>query len=103
MRTKSRATLAIALSVFGVACTPAEARAAAHVPHELVVRYRAGTTSAERDQIRDSAGVRSAGLVDGSTQRVKVLDAESIRDAAAKLEADPRVIHAVPNYVAKLT
>jgi serine protease len=104
MRTQTRALLAIALSVFPVwATAPAEAGAAAHVPRELVVKFRAGTSAAERDEIRETAGVRSAGLVDGSTQRVKVLGEQKTGEAAAKLEADPRVAHAVPNYVARLT
>jgi serine protease len=77
--------------------------AAEHVPRELVVKYRAGTSGAERDEIRDAAGVRSAGIVDGITQRVKVVEDETTAAAARKLESDPRVAHAVPNYVATLT
>ena len=68
-----------------------------------MVKYRLGTTGPERDQIRRAAGVRSAGVVDGRTQAVEVLAGRTANDAAATLEADPRVVHAVPNYVASST
>jgi serine protease len=92
---------AVALSIAALAVA-ASAAAADHVPRELVVKYRLGTTGAERDRIRHAAGVRSAGLVDGRTQAVRVLG-DRTADAAAKLESDPGVVHAVPNYVAGTT
>src|SRR5206468_366607 len=98
-----RAGLAIVLSLFAWAATCATAAAAEHVPRELVVKYRAGTTGPERDAIRQAAGVRTAGTIDGSTQTVEVPGSESSDEAAAKLKADPRVVHAVPNYVATAT
>jgi serine protease len=70
------------------------------MPHELIVKYRLGTSGTEREQIRRAADVTSAGLVDGRTQAVRVLGGQTAAEAAAKLEADPRVVHAVPNYVA---
>jgi serine protease len=76
------------------------ATAAEHVHRELVVKYRLGTTGAERDEIRHVAGVRSAGLVDGRTQTVQVAGDGTADGAAAKLRADHRVVHALPNYVA---
>src|SRR5438477_8754085 len=79
------------------------AAGAPHVPRELVVKYRVGTTSAERAKVRRAAGVQSARLVDGRTQAVRVLDGWSTADAAAKLRSDPHVVHAVPNYLAKAT
>jgi serine protease len=81
----------------------APASAAEHVHRELVVKYRLGTSGGERDAIRRAAGVESAGVVDGRTQAVKVLGSESTEQAAAKLEASPAVVHAVPNYVATAT
>lgn len=76
------------------------AAAAPHVPRELVVKYRLGTSGAERDQVRRAAGVRSARTVDERTQAVQVLGGQTTAEAAAKLSSDPRVEHAVPNYVA---
>jgi serine protease len=79
------------------------AQGAPHVARQLVVKYRVGTSGAERDQVRRAAGVRSARVVDGRTQAVQVLGGQSAAEAAAKLRSDPRVVHAVPNYLAKAT
>jgi len=84
-----------------MALLAAPAQGAPHVPRELVVKYRVGTTGVEREQIRRAAGVQSARLVDGRTQAVRVLDGRSTAVAAAKLRSDPHVVHAVPNYLAK--
>jgi serine protease len=92
---------AVAFLIGLLAAIPATA--APHVPRQLVVKYRIGTSGAEREQIRREAGVRSARLVDGRTQAVEVLGAQTSAEAAAKLAADPRVLHAVPNYVARAT
>jgi serine protease len=92
---------AVAFLIALIAAVPAAA--APHVPGELVVKYRLGTTGAERDQIRRAAGVRSAGVVDGTTQAVQVTGHRTAADAAAALQSDPRVVHAVPNYVAHAT
>jgi serine protease len=86
-----------------IASLPASALGADHVARELVVKYRLGTTGPERDAIRRATGVRSAGLVDGRTQAVRVVDGQTAEEAAAKLESDQRVVHAVPNYVASST
>jgi serine protease len=104
MRTPTRGRLAFILPLLlAGAIAPAQAGASEHVPRELVVKYRAGTSGPERDQIRQAAGVRSAGIVDGATQRVKVVGDQTTAAAASSLESDPRVAHAVPNYVATLT
>jgi serine protease len=92
---------AIALVMALIAAVPAPA--AERVPGQLVVKYRLGVTGPEREQVRRAAGVRPAGLVDGRTQAVEVVGGTTVADAAAKLEADPRVVHAVPNYVATST
>src|SRR3989442_3143840 len=103
MNAPFRACLAIALSFFAWAAPCAHAAAAEHVPRELIVKYRAGTSSAERDQVRQAAGVRPAGIVDGRTQRVDVIGSQTTDEAATKLKSDPRVVHAVPDYVATAT
>jgi serine protease len=86
-----------------LAALPVPALAADHVARELVVKYRLGTTGPERDEIRRAAGVRSAGVVDGRTQAVRWLGDRTAEETAAKLESDPRVVHALPNYVASAT
>jgi serine protease len=95
---------AIACSVLILAAPAAAlASAADHVPRQLVVKYRLGTSGPEREKVRRAAGVRSAGFVDGRTQAVEIVGDQATSDAAAKLEADPRVVHAVPNYRATAT
>ena len=98
-----RAVLATAVAfvaVLSLAVPPAPTSAAGRVPGELVVKYRLGTSGHERDEIRRAAGVTSAGVIDGRTQAVRALGGTSAAEASAKLEADPRVVHAVPNYLA---
>ena len=92
---------AVAVVIALLAAVPAQG--APHVARQLVVKYRVGTSGAERDQVRRAAGVRSARVVDGRTQAVQVLGGQSAAEAAAKLRSDPRVVHAVPNYLAKAT
>ena len=93
-----------ALTVLAIVLfAPAARASSAHAAGELVVRYRAGTTSDERDQIRAAAGVESAGTIDGETQRVRVTASQTVGEAAASLRSDDRVVHALPNYVAKMT
>jgi serine protease len=78
------------------------AAAARHVPGELIVRYRAGTNAPEREAALRAAGVRPVEAVDPETQGVEAIRGDAAA-AAARLAADPRVQHAVPNYVARAT
>jgi serine protease len=98
-----RAVFVTAIAFVMALLAPVPATAAETIPRQLVVKYRLGTSGAERDAVRRDAGVRSAGTIDGRTQAVQVVDGQSAERAAAKLDADARVVHAVPNYVAKAT
>jgi serine protease len=82
---------------------PGPAAAAPHQPGELVVQYRAGTTGPQREAIRAAAGVRPAGVIDRNSQRVEVTGQGGVEEAAEKLRSDPRIVHALPNYVAAAT
>jgi serine protease len=93
----------LAASVALLACTFAgPAVAAPHRQGELVVKYRVGITTQERQAVRRAAGVRVLAAVDGRTERVETLKGDAAGPAAT-LEADPRVLHAVPNFVAQAT
>jgi serine protease len=83
----------------------ASAAAAPHVPGELILKYRDSVSGPERAAARQAAGVRLLERVDSRTHRVETADAADgdIARAAARLAADPRVAHAVPNYVARAT
>jgi len=72
------------------------------VPGELILKYRAAAAEHERAAARQAAGVRLLERIDPRTHRVEAVDGD-IAAAAARLSADPRVAHAVPNYVARST
>jgi serine protease len=72
------------------------------VPGELIVKYRAGTDEAARAEARRAAAVQPAGRVAERTERVRVTRGTA-SEAAAILDRDPRVAHAVPNYLARAT
>ena len=84
-----------ALLAVPAAAAPARARRAGReVP-------RRDDRGGARTRPGEAAGVRSASAVDGRTERVDVPDGERRAQAGGQLErADPRVVHAVPNYVA---
>ena len=98
---RAAALAALVLPLCMVAAPPPALGSAPHVPGELIVKYRGGTTPAERDQLRRRAGVRYAGMVGESSQLVAVGGTRSPREAAAELESDPRVAYARPNYIAR--
>jgi serine protease len=93
-------TALAAVFVCLVAASPATA--APHVPGELLVKYRVGTTEAARAEAREAAGVRIASAVDARTERVTVAGT-TVRAAARTFEREDSVVHAVPNYVATTT
>jgi serine protease len=67
---------------------------------ELLLKYRRGTTPAERASLRHQAGVRYAGMVSDSSERVRVTSGAGTLAAEARLESDPRIAYAKSNYVA---
>jgi serine protease len=91
-------------AAFGAGRSDANARSASSgpdvVPGELVVKYEDGTSGSERDEVRREAGIDSTRMVSDSSQRVRVPEGQDALATAAKLEADPRVEYALPNYVA---
>jgi serine protease len=90
-----------AVAAFMACVLASPAAAAPYVPGELLVKFRQGTTGIEREAARRAAGVRLLEKVDGRTQRVEA--PAGTTSAAAQLDSDPRVVHAVPNYVAHAT
>jgi serine protease len=77
------------------------ATAAPHVPGELIVKFRPGTSGEEREAARQAAGARLLEAVGPGTERVDVPG--DAAQARATLTSDRRVVHAVPNYVARAT
>ena len=75
--------------------------APAYSPGELLVEYEPGSTRAQRDRLRERAGVSFAGMVSDSSQRVRIRNGADTLATAAKLESDRAVRYARPNYVAR--
>jgi serine protease len=73
----------------------------ARVPRALVVKYKDGTTRGEREAVRKAAGLRSDGMVSSSSERVLVGRRKGALAAASRLQTNPHVSHAVPDYVAR--
>jgi serine protease len=98
------AALAALVLPLGLLATPAHASAPGpHVPGELIVKYRVGTTPAGREQLRRRAGVRYARMVGDSSQLVAVTGDRPTREASARLESDPEVAYVRPNYLAHMS
>jgi len=80
------------------------ASAPEYVPGEVVVRFRAGTSSVARTSTLASAegkAVQSLGLP-GATL-VSLAEGVSVEAAVAELASDPDVLYAEPNYVYRLS
>ena len=76
------------------------AGADAYVPGELIVRFRAGATSATRTSALSAEDARAAGNLGlPGLIRVKLPAGASVEAAAAELEDDPSVLYAEPNYL----
>ena len=90
------------LAVLAVCLLAGPAAAAPHVSGELLVKFRSDATAPERAAARRAAGVRLLDRVGARTERVAALGGAAT-GPAAKLAADPHVVHAVPNYVARAT
>jgi len=99
---RSNLVVLAALAVLAACLLPAAATAAPHVPGELLVKFRSGATAPERAAARRAAGVRLIERVGARTERVEAVHG-SAAVPAARLGADPAVVHAVPNYVARAT
>jgi serine protease len=86
--------------LLGVLAAPSAASGAPFTRDELIVKYRNGTTHAQRTAVRHEAGIQSAGTISDSSQLVKISKQANPLAEAARLESDPRVKYALPNYEA---
>ena len=67
---------------------------------EALVRYAADVDAAERREVRDAAGVDFEGSLALPHSQVVSFDG-SVKDAVARLEDQPGVVDAQPNYIYK--
>jgi len=69
-------------------------------PGEALVRYAAEVNAADRREVRDAAGVDFEGSLALPHSQVVSFDG-SVKDAIARLEDQPGVVDAQPNYIYK--
>jgi subtilisin family serine protease len=67
-------------------------------PSEVLVRYKAGVDAGERREVRSAAGVEFESALELPHTQVVSVDG-SRSDAIARLEDQPEVLYAQPNYV----
>jgi subtilisin family serine protease len=90
--------LAPATAHAAIASQPWDAGAKRYEQGEALVRYAAGVDAGERRDVREAAGVEFEGAV--AVPHTQVVSFEgSVRDAIARLEDQPGVIDAQPNYI----
>ena len=96
---RMRLCLALMAALVAAVALPAAASADV-VPGQVLVRYAAGTTSAERADARADAGTRTIdGLGMPRAQLLQIDDGDSVAATVRQLEADPDVAFAEPNGI----
>src|ERR1700704_6445014 len=98
---RKRSLLPAALALFLLAA-PAVAAAAPYVPDQVLVKYKDGTTSAERAVAQANTGTQVAGAIPGGSTQLQIQDGQSVTQTVAELRKDPDVAYAVPNYKAHI-
>jgi serine protease len=99
MRKRSLLPAALALLLLAA---PAAAAAAPYVPDQVLVKYKDGTTSAERAVAQADTGTQVAGAIPGGSTQLQIQDGQSVTQTVAELRKDPDVAYAVPNYKAHI-
>jgi serine protease len=94
------ALLALALALAGSGFTAAGARAAAYVPHEVIVGYAPRATRAMSAAVRTQMGARAVSASAPRSQLLRLPRRESVSRAVARLRRQPGVAYAEPNYIA---
>jgi subtilisin family serine protease len=94
-------TALILLLVWGTAGSAIGAVASGYpyVPGEIIVKFRPSVAAGEKAEVfrtLDGAQVKTFNSIGAEQWQIK---GESVEDAVARLEADPRVEYAQPNYV----
>jgi thermitase len=89
---------AVATAIAAALLAPAAASAAPVVPGQVIVRYEAASSGAQRADARDETGTRAIeGLGMARTQLLTVTDGDSVAATVRQLEAQPGVAYAEPN------
>lgn len=91
------------LAVLVAAClaAPAGASVGDYVPGTVIVKYRDGIARTTEATIERGAGTRTARVLPGGAEALRIADGESVRRTIAELRRDPNVAYAVPDHLAR--
>ena len=94
------------LSIFAVLvaaslAAPAGAAAGDYVPGTVIVKYRDGIARGTEATIERGAGTRTAQVLPGGSEALRIEDGDSVRQTIAELRRDPNVEYAVADHVAR--
>src|SRR5215210_5101451 len=98
MRKRSLLPAILALAFLIV---PGGASAASYVPGEVLVKYKDGTTGAQRAAVQRDSGTQAEAAIPGGSTELDIADGQSVAQTIDELRDDPDVAYAVPNYVAR--
>src|SRR5712691_4173225 len=85
---RTRSLLPAALALFLLAA-PAVAAAAPYVPDQVLVKYKDGTTGAERAATQADTGTQITGAIPGGSTQLQIQNGQSVQQTVAKLRNDP--------------
>ncbi len=86
--------------VGGLLATPA-ASAAEYAPGEVIVKYRGGTTAAQRTDLLRDSDTKLDKRLPGDSRELEIRDGDTVPEKLAELRRDPDVEYAVPNFIAR--
>ena len=72
-----------------------------YVPDEIIVKFKPDMDEAEKEALKDKAGVRTVkkhSLTGSELVKIKNKD-KKVKDVIAKLKKNPGVVYAEPNYI----
>lgn len=79
---------------------PGSALAADYVPGQVIVKYRHGTKPGAQFALAQAAGTEPASRLPTGSHALTVDEGQTVKSTVAKLNRDPKVAYAVPNYIA---
>lgn len=87
-------------ATFLLLALPGGASAADYVPGQVIVKYHHGTKPGAQFALAQAAGTEPAGRLPTGSHSLTVDEGQTVKGTVAKLNRDPNVAYAVPNYIA---
>jgi serine protease len=87
-------------AAFLLLALPGGAAAADYVPGQVIVKYRHGTTPGAQFSLAQAAGTEPLSKLPTGSHALSVDRGQTVKSTVAKLNRDPNVAYAVPNYIA---